>query len=241
MPQQVDRQLVRAHGIAAIVTLLIAVVFGILVSVQFFLPDLAGSPPALGWGRLRYAHTQGIMLGWLGNAFLAFLYHAVPVLTGHEVTSRRLGHQLFWLWNLGVMLPGWVLVLSGFSQPLEWAEFPLLVDAVAAVGLVLAAVQFLPPFFKSGLQNLYVSSWYIIGSLVFTLLAFPMGNVVPEFVAGAAGAAISGLWIHDAVGLFVTPLALAILYYVIPATTGRPIFSHFLSMLGFWGCSFSIR
>ncbi len=61
-----------------------------------------------------------------------------------------------------------------------------------------------------------------------------MGNVVPEFLPGAAGAAISGLWIHDAVGLFVTPLALAIIYFVIPASTGRPIFSHFLSMLGFW-------
>ena len=31
-----------------------------------------------------------------------------------------------------------------------------------------------------------------------------------------------------------TPLALAIIYFVIPASTGRPVFSHFLSMLGFW-------
>jgi cbb3-type cytochrome oxidase cytochrome c subunit/cytochrome c553 len=61
-----------------------------------------------------------------------------------------------------------------------------------------------------------------------------MGNFVPELVPGARGAAFSGLWIHDAVGLFVTPLALAITYFVIPAATGRPIFSHFLSMLGFW-------
>jgi cbb3-type cytochrome oxidase subunit 1 len=69
---------------------------------------------------------------------------------------------------------------------------------------------------------------------VFTVLAYPMGNVVPELVPGAQGAAFSGLWIHDAIGLFVTPLALAILYFVIPAATGRPIFSHFVSMLGFW-------
>jgi cytochrome c oxidase cbb3-type subunit I/II len=235
---RVETQLVFAHGLAAMATLLIAVVFGIIVSLQFFLPDLTGSVPVLGWGRLRYAHTQGIMLGWLGNAFLAFLYHCVPVLTGQSVTSRRLGLWLFGIWNFAVMLPGWVLVLSGFSQPLEWAEFPLLVDLFAIVGLVLAGIQFLPPFFRRGLENLYVSSWYVIGSLVFTLLAFPMGNIVPEFVPGAAGAAISGLWIHDAVGLFVTPLALAILYFVIPAVTGRPIYSHFLSMLGFWGLFF---
>src|SRR5712664_3275343 len=53
-------------------------------------------------------------------------------------------------------------------------------------------------------------------------------------VPGAQGAAFSGLWIHDAVGLYVTPFALAIAYYVIPAVTRRTIFSHFLSMVGFW-------
>jgi cytochrome c oxidase cbb3-type subunit I/II len=234
----VDAQLVYAHGMAALITLLISVVFGIVVSLQFFLPDLTGNWLPLGWGRLRYAHTQGIMLGWLGNAFFAFLYHAVPILTGRPVTSRRLGRWLFGVWNFVVMAPGWLLVLAGISQPIEWAEFPLIVDAFAILGLGLAALQFLPPFFRRGLEDLYVSSWYVIGALVFTLLAYPMGNIVPELVPGAAGAAFGGLWIHDAVGLFVTPLALAILYYVIPAVTGRAIHSHFLSMLGFWGLFF---
>lgn len=235
---RVDTQLVAAHGVAALATLLVAVTFGIVISLQLFLPDLTGGWLPAGWGRLRYAHTQGIMLGWLGNAFFAFLYHAVPILTGHAVTSRRLGLWLFGIWNFGVVVPGWILVLAGVSQPLEWAEFPLAVDAVTIVGLALAVIQFLPPFFRQGIEALYVSSWYVIGSLIFTLLAFPMGNIVPELVPGAAGAAFSGLWIHDAVGLFVTPLALAILYFVIPASTGRPIFSHFLSMLGFWGLFF---
>ena len=233
---QVDSLLVRVHSLAAFVTLLLAVLFGIIISLQFFWPDITSGSP--GWGRLRYAHTQGIMLGWLGNAFLAFLYHAVPILSGRPVSSRRLGLWLFGVWNFAVMLPGWVLVLSGVSQPLEWAEFPLPVDVLIMAAFILAAIQFLPSFFKRGFENLYVSSWYIIGALVFTLLSFPMGNIVPELVPGAAGAAFSGLWIHDAVGLFVTPLALAILYFVIPASTGRPIFSHFLSMLGFWGLFF---
>ena len=230
----VETRLVYAHGLAAIVTLLISVTFGILVSLELLIPDLAGNHAWLTWGRLRYDHTQGIMLGWLGNAFFAFLYHAVPLLTGRPITSVRLGQWIFGLWNFAVVAPGWILVLAGFSQPLEWAEFPIVVDAFVVLALVLAIVQFLPPFFRRGLEDLYVSSWYVIGALVFTLLAYPMGNFVPEFVPGARGAAFSGLWIHDAIGLFVTPLALAVIYFVIPAATRRPIFSHFLSMLGFW-------
>ncbi len=230
----VETRLVYAHGLAAIVTLLISVTFGIVASLEMLAPDLAGGTPWLSWGRLRYDHTQGILFGWLGNAFLAFLYHAVPLLTGRPVTSARLGQWIFGLWNFAVVAPGWVLVLAGFSQPLEWAEFPIVIDTFVVLALALAIVQFLPPFFWRGLEDLYVSSWYVIGALVFTLLAYPMGNFVPELVPGARGAAFSGLWIHDAIGLYVTPLALAIIYFVIPAATRRPIFSHFLSMLGFW-------
>ena len=230
----VETGLVYAHGLAALATLFISVGFGILASIQLLAPDTAAGTPWFSWGRIRYAHTQGIMLGWLGNAFIAFLYHAVPLLTGRGVTSARLGYWLFGLWNFAVMLPGWILVLAGVSQPLEWAVFPLAVDAFVIGGLALAAVQFLPAFFRNRLESLYVSGWYVIGGLVFTLLAYPMGNLVPEVVPGAQGAAFSGLWIHDAVGLFVTPLAVAILYFVIPAASGRPIYSHFLSMLGFW-------
>ena len=231
---RVETGLVYAHGLAALATLFVSVAFGILASIQLLAPDTGGGTAWLGWGRIRYAHTQGIILGWLGNAFFAFLYHAVPILTGRRVTSVVLGRWLFGLWNFAVMVPGWILVLAGVSQPLEWAEFPIGVDAFVVIGLAFAVMQFLLPFFRRPLESLYVSSWYVIGALVFTLLAYPMGNIVPEIVPGAQGAAFSGLWIHDAVGLFVTPMAVAILYFVIPVASGRPIFSHFLSMLGFW-------
>ena len=69
---QIESLLVRAHSLAAFATLLLAVCFGILVSLQFVFPDSLGAFPS--WGRMRYAHTQGIMLGWLGNAFIAFMY-----------------------------------------------------------------------------------------------------------------------------------------------------------------------
>ena len=231
---RVEVDLVTAHGLAALVTLLASVAFGVIAAIELLFPDLFGGVPWLSWGRVRYAHTQGVMLGWLGNVFFAFFYHAVPILSGRPVTSALLGRWLFALWNLAVMVPGWILVLAGVSQPLEWAEFPLVIDAFVVAGLALATVQFVPPFFRKGVESLYVSSWYVIGGLVFTLLAYPMGNFLPEIVPGARGAALSGLWIHDAIGLFVTPLALAIIYYVIPAASGRPIYSHFLSMLGFW-------
>ncbi len=229
-----ENSLIRAHAYAAIITLLLSAVFGTIVSLKLHSPDIAGSEPWLTWGRLRYNHTQGIFFGWLGNAFLMFLYYAVPKLAARPILNKHLGWCIFAVWNLAVVLPGWLLVSAGISQPLEWAEFPLVVDCMVELALLLSVAQFVVPLLQKKLSKLYVSGWYIIGSLIFTALAYPVGNIVPELVPGAQGAAFSGLWIHDAIGLYVTPLALSMAFLVVPLATRRPIYSHFLSMLGFW-------
>jgi cbb3-type cytochrome c oxidase subunit I/cbb3-type cytochrome c oxidase subunit II len=229
-----ETSLIRAHGYAALAMVVYSTLLGLTMAIKFHHPDFLTDAAWLTWGRLRYAHTQGIFFGWLGNAFLAFMYYAVPRLAERPITSRGLGWLLFVAWNFGLVIPGWICVHNGVSQPLEWGEFPLPVDAVAVFAFALSCVQFVVPFLRGQLGQLYVSGWYIIGGLVFTLFAYPVGQIVPELTPGATGATFSGLWIHDAVGLYVTPLAVAIAYVVIPAATGRPIYSHFLSMVAFW-------
>src|SRR5579864_1997429 len=152
-----EYDLIRAHIIASLVTVVISVLFGITVATKFTFPEFLGGHGWLTWGRLRYAHTQGIFFGWLGNAFLAFLYHALPRLAGRPVTSRALGWLLFFIWNFLVVIPGWIFVQIGISQPLEWAEFPIAVDVFVVVAFALMAIQFVLPFFRRGVADLYVS------------------------------------------------------------------------------------
>ena len=227
-------RLIRAHTYAAFVGLVLSALFGLAVSIKFHAPNFLGGHGWDTWGRLRYDHTQGILYAWLGNAFIAFLYYAAPFLTKKDVTSNRLGWVIFWLWNVVAVLGGWSMILAGASQPLEWAEFPLVIASVIELCLFLLILQFALPFWKCGVSELYVSGWYLLGGLTFTFLAYPVGNILPHLLPGAIGAAFSGLWIHDAVGVFITPLATAIFYFVIPAVTKKPIYSHFYSMIGFW-------
>ena len=69
-----EYDLVRWHGHAALLTVLISALLGILVATKFNFPTFMGGHAWETWGRLRYNHTQGIFFGWLGNAFIAFLY-----------------------------------------------------------------------------------------------------------------------------------------------------------------------
>src|ERR1700740_2277222 len=132
-----DYDLIRWHGFAALIAVVISALFGLLVATKFNFPNFLAGHAWQTWGRLRYNHTEGIFFGWLGNAFLAFFYYAVPRLANRPVLSRKLGWFLFWIWNFAVVFSGWTLVLAGFSQPLEWAEFPVVVDAFVVVAFIL--------------------------------------------------------------------------------------------------------
>ena len=62
----IEHELVYAHGLAAVLMLFVAAGFGILAATELVLPDLAHGYPLLSWGRLRYDHTQGILsAGWV--------------------------------------------------------------------------------------------------------------------------------------------------------------------------------
>ncbi|NIP14830.1 MAG: cytochrome oxidase, partial [Gemmatimonadetes bacterium] len=44
--------------------------------------------------------------------------------------------------------------------------------------------------------------------------------------------------IHDLVGLWVTPMGWGMMYFFVPIILRKPIWSHALSLVGFWGLAF---
>jgi cytochrome c oxidase cbb3-type subunit 1 len=53
-------------------------------------------------------------------------------------------------------------------------------------------------------------------------------------VTGASKATINWWFGHNTLGLWVTPVAIATSYYMIPKVIGKPIHSYHISLLGFW-------
>jgi cytochrome c oxidase cbb3-type subunit 1 len=175
------------------------------------------------------------------------------------VTSVWLSYFIFFAWQVIVLSTAagivigpslqdqpWVLSIAkemhlpmGLgAQGLEWGETPFWIDPVALVGLALVAVNFMLPIVHMK-GPMYVTNWYFMAAFVWTFLTYAMGNLLPEYsVAGASAGAIGGLFIHDLVGLFVTPLGWGLMYYFVPIMLKKPIWSHGLSLVGFWGLAF---
>jgi len=234
----VDRVLVKAHFIAAMVFLGIGLLSGFLFSLQFLQKYPFPGIELLSPGRIRMVHTSTVAYGFIVNAFLGALNWAIPRLTGNKTCHRYLGWFIFVAWQL-VLLSTFFGIILGFAQGVEWAETPTFIDPIVVVGLICVAVNFLTPIIRTGNKNLYVSLWYFSVAFIWTILVYIMGNFFPEyFVPGAAGAALAGLFIHDLVGLLVTPIGWGLMYYFVPIIMRKPIWSHGLSLVGFWGLAF---
>ena len=235
--QLVDERLVAWYFLAALGYLFIAMLGGFLMGFQLVRISPWAGIELFSPGRWRMIHTNAIAYGFLANAFLGALHWAVPRLALRPVLNKALSYFIFAAWQV-VVLSTAVGILLGQAQGLEWGETPVWIDPLALAGLLLVAINFMAPISRLT-GPLYVSLWYFMAAFVWTFLTYAMGNFIPQyFVSGTSAGAVGGLFIHDLVGLFVTPLGWGLMYYFVPILLKKPIWSHGLSLVGFWGLAF---
>ncbi len=232
------RPIVKAHIIAGFVFFFASIFAGLLYALQLSRLYPFPGVELLSPGRMRMLHTNAIAYGFLFNNFIAALLWIVPRLTGKPVLSKNLSWFVFWAWQ-GIVGATAVGLIGGQAQAIEWGETPVWIDPVVVIGAAALIVNIATPILKVANRKLYVTLWYFAAMLVWLPLTYVMGNFVPQyFVPGAGGAAVTGLYIHDLVGLTVTPLGWGMMYYFVPVLLKKPVWSHTLSLVGFWGLAF---
>jgi cytochrome c oxidase cbb3-type subunit 1 len=234
----VANPLVRWHIGGAVFWLGLALFAGLFYSMQLLqqwpLPRIAVLSP----GRIRMIHTNLVAFGFLTNAFFAMLYWTVPRLTGQRVASRGMGWAIWAAWNF-IVAATYVGLHLGEAQAVEWGETPVWIDPLVVVGAILVWIQFYTPIVRTKEKTLYVTLWYFSAGFVWLGLTYIMGNFFPQYlVAGNAAGPLLGLYIHDLVGLWVTPMGWGMMYFFVPIILRKPIWSHALSLVGFWGLAF---
>lgn len=233
----VDEKLVRTYFMTALLFLTISMLAGLLMALQLIRHNPLRGIEYFSPGRWRMIHTNAVAYGFLANGFLGCLHWAIPRLTLQPVFSRQLSWLIYAAWQFVVGATAVGLIL-GEAQGLEWGETPVWIDPVAQLGLLLVAINFMTPIARMK-GPIYVSLWYFLAAFVWTFLTYAMGNFMPQyFVGGTSAGAVGGLFIHDLVGLFVTPMGWGLMYYFVPILLKKPIWSHGLSLVGFWGLAF---
>ncbi|MCA9570887.1 MAG: cbb3-type cytochrome c oxidase subunit I, partial [Myxococcales bacterium] len=223
---------VTAFLYSAIFWLAVGSVFGLVTSLKFHWPDLMSGSAWVTFGRLRPLHLDTVAYGWLSMAGVAIALWLLPRLLKTPLRGAGYATAGAVVWNVG-MVAGTLALFVGWTDGLEWLEYPWPIDFLFVLGGALAAVPAFLMLPHRKVDHLYVSALYIIGALVWFPILFTVANV-PYVHFGVEHALVNWWFAHNVLGLWFTPLALAAAYYLIPKIVGRPIYSYGLSLLGFW-------
>jgi cbb3-type cytochrome c oxidase subunit I len=221
--------------------LVLGTLMGLVLALEFVFPDLFRGVGILVFSRLRQAHTNTVMFAWLSGAMMGAWLYIVPRLTGRRMWSEVLGNVCMVLWNIAVGV-GILGILAAYTQSREYAEMIWAVDIAVMVVLILNMFNIYKTIINRVEPKLYVSLWYIAGTVIWMPLLYFIGNVMWNPATGA----LTGIndtifnWFygHNVLGLWFTTGLLAVIYYIVPKETRTPLYSHFLSLIAFWGIAF---
>ena len=211
--------------------------FGMIAAGYLIAPDFLANIGWLHFGKARPIHINLMLFGFVTPGLLAAAFYYIPKVLRTELYSQKLGIFTAVLWNITLVL-GLVGIAAGYSQGREYAELPWSVDILIGVLFSLVIFNILMTIRQRKEPILFVSVWYVCAAVIMTACTYSMGNVIwkPDTVAllGIPDAILLWFYGHNVFGLLLTPMSLALAYYAIPIALRVPLYSHTLSMIGFW-------
>ena len=230
-----DRTLISifaGYTVAATVWLLFATAVGVLLAYKFGAPDF-GRGAWLTFGRLRPIHTNATFYGWASLALVGTAYYVVARSSGTRVHSARLAWIGLLLFNVAALAGTIALALGYNDGNLEYREWPWPIRLVFFAALAVTAWNLLVTVARRSTEDIYLSNWYILGGVLWTCI-IAIVAILPWYQYGLGQVSVSGFYMHNAVGMWFTPLALGIFYYALPKLLSRPIYSYALGVFAFW-------
>jgi cytochrome c oxidase cbb3-type subunit I len=220
----------------SVIWLLVASVAGLISSIKLHSPDWLVQYGWMTFGRIRPIHLNLVAYGWCSLAGIGVSLWLIPRLLKTQLVGAKYAIAGGALWTLGVFL-GAVSIALGYSDGLEWLEFPWQVDILLVIGGGLVGLPVFMTLLQRKVDHLYVSVWYILAGLLWFPVLFLIANI-PYLHFGVQEATMNWWFGHNVLGLWFTPIGLACAYYLIPKILGKPIYSYNLSLLGFWSLAF---
>lgn len=209
---------------------------GMLAAIKLVAPDLVQGRYAI-FPRIRPAHVNTVIFGFLSMMLIGGMLWAVSRLAQAPLWSEKLGNWMMWIWNAAV-LAGMISIPMGYTQSHEYGEYEWPIDVLIVIALALLAVNIFKTLARRRERLLYVTNWYAIGSVVATLVVYFLGNMMWHVKTGALTGMSDAEWAwfygHNIFGVWITPLSLGLCYFWLPREADQPLYSHTLSLLGFW-------
>ncbi len=211
-------------------------VFGALVGqylgMKFVWPEM-DSQSWLSFGRLRPVHTNTVFWGWVSMAMIGLGYFVVARTSNTVIYSYKNAKRALVLFNASVAI-GNLCLMSGLNNGGgEYREFIWPVMAIFAIGLIITFHNFYKTVAQRKISEIYISNWFLLAALGWTIILTIIAYL-PFYQDGLGETIIQGYYMHQGVGMWFMTFTLGLVYYFLPSSLNKPIYSYSLGVLAFW-------
>lgn len=211
-------------------------VFGTLVGqyagMKFVWPEM-DHLSYLGFGRLRPVHTNTVFWGWASLAMLGLGYFVITRTSNNTLFSYKWAWRAWRLINLSVLLGNSCLMAGINNGGGEYREYIWPIAVLFMLGLIITFFNFYKTVATRKISEIYISNWYILAGLLWTITLSVIGYL-PNYQDGLGETVIQGYYMHQGVGMWFMTYTLGLVYYYLPSSLNKPIYSYSLGVLAFW-------
>jgi cytochrome c oxidase cbb3-type subunit 1 len=239
-------KVVRQFAVMTVVWGVVGLLVGVIIAAQLAWPDLNFGIPYLTYSRLRPLHTNAVIFAFGGCGLFATSYYVVQRTCHVRLFSDKLAAFTFWGWQLVVVLVA-VTYPLGITRAKEYAEQEWPIALLITVIWVAYAIVFFGTIGTRKVKHIYVANWFYGAYIIAIALLYivngdgwiPVGWFKSySLYPGVQDAMVQWWYGHNAVGFFLTAAFLGMMYYFVPKTAGRPVYSYRLSIVHFWALIF---
>ena len=226
---------------SSIFWLIVPGIVGLLMATFLYIPALFDAlplalKPYLSFGRIRPAHVNLMIFGWLSQAYVGGILFILPRLTRTRLYSERLAHANWWLWNL--MLVGAAVTLPlGLTQGREYAEMIWPLDWLLIVNWALLTINIWATFARREEPKVYISLWNFMAATIIFIGVYAVGNKVWDPSGAFSGMndnIVNYFYVHNLFNSWFTTAGLGLALYLLPKLADKPLYSHRLGLWGLW-------
>ncbi len=230
-PQELKNVVIYYLG-ASVFWLVFGTLVGEYLGLKFVWPEL-DTASFLSFGRLRPVHTNTVFWGWASLAMIGLGYFVVARTSNNKIFSYRNARIAWVLINLTVIL-GNIALMSGVNNGGgEYREYIWPIMILFMIGLIITFHNFYKTVATRKISEIYIANWFILASLLWTIVLSIIAYL-PFYQDGLGETVAQGYYMHMGVGMWFMTFTLGLIYYYLPATLNKPIYSYSLGVLAFW-------
>lgn len=226
------KKIVIYYIVAAAAWLVVGTLIGQYLGMKFIWPEI-DHQPWLSFGRLRPVHTNMVFWGWSSLAMIGLGYFVIARTSNIKIYNYKWAWYGWVLINSSVFLGSLALMAGINNGGAEYREYIWPIMLLFAVALILTFWNFYKTVATRKISEIYISNWFILAALIWTIILATIGYL-PFYQDGLGETVAQGYYMHQGVGMWFMTFTLGLVYYYLPSSLNKPIYSYSLGVLAFW-------